>query len=142
MPKTDPLLVKRCFEDRAQAELERFLSFVDDDAEMDFSELDRPYGRVFRGTEEIKTLYREMTDPWQELSFETSSAIAAGEWLVIDVARTASSAAGLTVYSAVSVAVRLRDGYIVYLKVFQQRADALQVAGLSDEEPAAEPRGA
>lgn len=132
MSQTNLLIAKRFFEDRTQTDVERFLSFLDPGAEMDFSELDRPYGRVYRGPEEIRTLFHEITAPWQEVNFVTSDPVAGGDWVVIDVQRTAYSPGGLTVFSSTTVGMRVCAGKIVCFKVFQQRDDALRAAGLSD----------
>ena len=48
-------IAERFFEDDSQASVEAYLSFLDPDAEVDFSELDRPYGHVYRGSRRSKT---------------------------------------------------------------------------------------
>lgn len=127
------VLAKRFFEDRTQSDLERFLSFVAADAKVDFSELDRPYGRIYNGHGEIARLFGEMTAPWQEIQFKTRYILANDENIVLDVERTARShATSFGVSSTLTARLVVRAGKIIYFRLFQHRLDALRAAGLSD----------
>lgn len=133
MSETNLAIAERFLEDSTQTNLERFLEFMDSDAEVDFSELDRPYGQVFRGRERIETLFHEMTGPWSEIHVATTKPIVHGENVVLDVERTARSRRGaFAVSSTLTARLTIRDGKITYLKLFEHRADALKAAGLSE----------
>jgi hypothetical protein len=126
------LLAMRFFEDRSQNDLEAFLSFLDPNAEIDFSELDRPYGHLYRGREQIERLFHEMNDGWNEIRFQTSNPLAVEDKIVIDVQRIASLAGGVAVTSGLTAALTMRGARILTFKLFRNRADALIAAGLAD----------
>ncbi len=130
---TNVAIAERFFEDETQTNLERFISSFDPDAEVDFSELDRPYGHVYKGPKQLETLFREMTGPWGDIRFETTNAVGHGEDVVLDVERTARSLeSGFGVSSTLTARLTLRGDKISYFKLFQRRADALQSAGLPE----------
>jgi len=132
MSEANLLLVLRFFEDRVQRNLETFLGFFDSEAEIDFSDLDRPYRRTSRGLEQIATLFREMNAPWQKVQFTATNAFSNGDHVVIDVERTAMMRpGGMGVTSRMSAAITARAGKIVSYKMFQDRADALRATGLT-----------
>lgn len=125
------LVVKRFFEDRVQADHARFLEFFDGDAEVDFSQLDGPYRRVFRGREEMTLLFREMNGPWRAAAFAVGKPVADADWVVIDAEQTAHHALGFSVSCSFTAGFRLAGGKITYFKVFRDRAEALAAAGLA-----------
>lgn len=122
--------VERFFQADVQNDLERYLGHFAADARADFSELDRPYGRVFDGHEQIEELFLEMNGPWREVRFRLSDPLAGADWVVVDAAREAHHADGFGVSSTATAAVRLSEGLIVYFKTFRERDDALAAAGL------------
>lgn len=132
MSEAKVLLAMRFFEDRSQNDLGAFLSFFDPDAEIDFSELDRPYGHLYRGREQIERLFHEMNDGWDGIRFQTSNPLAVEDQVVIDVQRTASRSGGVAVTSGLTAALTVRGARILTFKLFRDRADALIAAGLAD----------
>lgn len=125
------MLAMRFFEDRSQNDLGMFLSFLDRDAEIDFSELDRPYGHIYKGREQIERLFHEMNDGWDEIRFQTSNPLAVEDRVVIDVRRTVSRAGGVGVASDLTAALKMQGPHVVTFKLFRDRADALIAAGLA-----------
>ncbi len=129
MPQENLDLVQRFFDAWSQSDLKAFLSFVDADAEFDYSELDRPYRGIYRGHEQIETFYHEASDPWREAQFEIEEPLAVGDHVVVGVTRTAR-AVGLEVQASATILITVREGKIVGFKPFPSRSDALRAAGL------------
>lgn len=127
------IVLAECFFDgRARSDLQTYLSFFDPDAEVDSSRVVRPYSGVYRGREQIETLFREQKAPWRYVKYETANPVAAGDRVVIDVTRTTRAWGGPSVLSALTAALTVRAGKIVSFKVFQKRADALTAAGMAE----------
>jgi ketosteroid isomerase-like protein len=133
MSTANIVLVKRFYEDRHQSDLRAFMLFVDDEAEFDYSELDRPYGRVFRGREQIEALYGETNAPWGKLEFEVKDLTADGDHLVLTIERTSEAPGGGPRYwGSLAAAITVRASRIVWLKLFADRREALSAVGLAD----------
>lgn len=133
MSEANVLLAEQFLEDRTQTDLGTFLSFLDDEAEIDFSELDRPYAHVYKGRDQIETLFREMTGPWREIRFITTNARSYGEDVVLDIERTAQSReSSFGVSSIVTGRLVVRNGKVAYWKLFNDRSDALAAAQLPE----------
>ena len=89
-------LVESLFEAWSRDDLEEWLTFIDPDAEFDYTELDRPYGAVFRGRERIEAFYHEASDPWRTMEFLIEDPLVSDDLLVVDVTRMSSSLLALT----------------------------------------------
>ncbi len=133
MSTANLILAKRFFEDRSQLELARFLSFLHSDAEIDFSELEGPYGCVYRGREQIERLFHEMTHGCREIRLRATKPICGDDRVVLDVERTVlTGPARLGVTSDVTACITVRQGRIIRFKIFNDRANALTAAGLAE----------
>jgi len=130
MSEANIVLVKRFLQTE---DLTRFLSFLEPSAEVDVSALKRPYAGIYRGHEQITTLFHEMNDPWREVQYETSEPLARDDYVVVDLTRTTKSLAGIAVQAKVTVDVTARLGMIIRAKVFPSRADALLARGWAAE---------
>ncbi len=122
------LLAQKFFEDRAQGDLATFLSFLDEDAQVDLTELDRPYAAVYTGHRQIEMLFKQMAGPWREVRFTTTKPVVDGENVILDVERIAYGAGSFGVTSTATARVVVRGGKIVHWKLFRDRADALAAA--------------
>jgi ketosteroid isomerase-like protein len=105
---------------------------VSPDAEFDFTDVypDQP---VLRGVEEMRR-FRDR-GPWgRSIHFEPESYFDVDEERVLVFVRATSTGqtSGATVESSVAHEVTIRDGLIMRVKVYRDRAEALQAVGLSD----------
>lgn len=130
MPQDTHLaLVEGLFDAWGRDNLEEWLTFVDPDAEFDYTELDRPYSGVYRGRERIETFYHEASDRWRKAEFLINDPLVDGDLVVVDVTRMASSP-GLDVLASATILITVHAGKIVRFKPFRTRLDALTAAGL------------
>jgi ketosteroid isomerase-like protein len=132
VPEANILLAEEFFEDRTQTNPEEFVDSFDPEAEVDLSDLDEPYGRFYRGREQIEALFQEMTAGWWEIRFRATKPFASADNVVIDVERTAVlRPGGFGVSWLFTAALTFRSGKIVQFKLFRDRGDALAAAGIS-----------
>jgi ketosteroid isomerase-like protein len=92
-------------------------------------------GRVRRGLSEIRRDYESTEETWDEHRFETQKLIDAGDQVVVfqrEYQRGRSSGVELVVDAA--ALVELRDGRIVRMQGYMDRAAALNAAGLSPQD--------
>lgn len=92
-------------------------------------------GGVRRGLSEIRREYESVEETWDEHRFETQELIDAGDRVVIfqrEYQRGRSSGVELVV-DAASI-VDLRDGRVVRIQGYMDRAAALNAAGLSAQD--------
>jgi ketosteroid isomerase-like protein len=90
-----------------------------------------PEGRVIRGLSEIRRDYEEVEETWDEHRIEIEKLIDAGDRVVVfhrEYQRGRRSGVELEVEAA--VIVDLRDGRIVRVQGYMDRAAALEAAGL------------
>ena len=90
-------------------------------------------GRIMRGLEEMRRDYESVEEMWDEHRVEIQELIDAGDRVVIfhrEHGRGKSSGVELVLDAA--VLVNLRDGRIVRVQGFMDRAAALEAAGVSE----------
>ena len=91
-------------------------------------------GSVTRGRSEITQMYESEADAWDRQRIEPERLIDAGERVVVlqcEYQRGRSSGLELVVETA--AVVDLRDGRVVRIQGYMDRAAALRAAGLSEE---------
>ena len=123
-------LVRALFDASARDDLAAYLALVTQDAEFDFSVVDRPYSGVYRGHEQIEKLYRRLDDPWRKKEFELENPVALPDGIIVDVARTARTVAGLRLESRATAIFRIQNRKLAAVKVFESRSQALKAAHL------------
>ena len=90
-------------------------------------------GRVRRGVSEIRRDYESVEETWDEHRIEIEKLVDAGDRVVIlqrEYQRGRSSGAEVVIDAA--VIVDLRNGRIVRVQGYMDRAEALEAAGLSE----------
>ena len=90
---------------------------------------------VVRGPTEIAQMYESEADAWDQQRIEPERLIEAGDQVVVfqrEHQRGRSS--GLELVDETAALIDLRDGRVVRIQGYMDRAAALRAAGLSDEE--------
>jgi ketosteroid isomerase-like protein len=90
---------------------------------------------VVRGPTEIAQMYESEADAWDRQRIEPERLIEAGDQVVVfqrEHQRGRSS--GLELVDETAALIDLRDGRVVRIQGYMDRAAALRAAGLSDEE--------
>jgi ketosteroid isomerase-like protein len=79
-------------------------------------------------------MLRELQEAFDDLNFEAEKIIETpgGELLVFIRVRGRGRGSGMEIDNAIAWIVALRDGKVVRIVAYEERADALEAAGLSD----------
>jgi ketosteroid isomerase-like protein len=97
-------------------------------------------GRVARGVRQIRQIWKDEDEVWDEHRLEPQEFIDAGDQVVVfqrEYQRGKSSGVELTVDTA--TILDLRGGRVVRMQGYMNRAAALRAAGLSEKEAHADP---
>ena len=94
----------------------------------------RPEGRVYRGREGVAEAIRVWAGTWEDWTWEIEELIDAGDDRVLMVVREfgRGKGSGVEVVQQTFWVFTLRDGQIVHAKVFVDKSQALEAAGLSE----------
>jgi ketosteroid isomerase-like protein len=108
-----------------------FAAFVAPDAEFDFTAV-YPDGSVLRGIDEVRRFRDEV--PWESLHFEVERLIEVDEERVLALVRAVGvgQLSGVSGEARVAHEFTIRTGLLVRFKVYGDRADALEAAGLRE----------
>jgi ketosteroid isomerase-like protein len=90
-------------------------------------------GRVYRGHSEIVEAYEDYFETWERIELRPEEIIDTGDQLVVlvhEVARGRES--GVMVETDTGTVSTLRDGRVIRVRSYMDRAQALEAAGLSE----------
>ena len=120
----DELSVRRDFDAAA--------ALVHPDAELDWSASRAPYAGVYRGEAEGRRLWDTVSEAWDVWDPEIKEAIEVDSETVITVTvmEGKGRVSGVTVRAGGASMWRIRDGKIVYAKLFQSKDEALSAVKL------------
>ncbi len=122
-------IVADLYELYGRGDVEALLAKVDPDVEVDLT--DRlPDEEVIRGREAYRSFLEEGFDIWAEFRVEVEELVDAGDAVVVMVRTVAvGEGSGVEVSERVAHVVWLRDGRAYRLKMFANRAAALEATG-------------
>ena len=90
-------------------------------------------GESYHGHGGLERFLGEMAEDWEDVRFEIDQARDAGEQVVgIGRFRARGRASGVDIDVPLGVLARVRQGKIVYARLFSEPADALEAAGLRE----------
>jgi ketosteroid isomerase-like protein len=91
-------------------------------------------GRIYRGPEEVAKAFADYFETWERIELRADEFLDAGDDEVVvlwhEVAKGRES--GAVVETDTGTVNTIRDGKIVRVRSYMERAEALRVAGLSD----------
>jgi ketosteroid isomerase-like protein len=88
--------------------------------------------RVFRGRQAVVDYWNDVGDTWASIRYEPERIIESGELIVVFWHETArSTRSELEVETETGAVFKVRDGKIVELRGYMDRAEALRAAGLA-----------
>lgn len=128
-------IVRQLYESVNQRHWDRMAELLDPDVAQYGTVGGLGEGNVVRGISEIRQMYEKGNEAWDQQRIEPEKLIDAGERVVVfqlEYQRGKSSGVELVVETA--VVLDLRDGRVVRIQGYMDRATALQAAGLSEDE--------
>jgi ketosteroid isomerase-like protein len=106
-------------------------AFVAPDCEVDMSRAVGPVRRVHTA-DEWREVTRECFANWESSHWEVAEYIDSGEHVITPVTNRLQGRSGIEVQARVSWVWWLRDGLVQRIAIYQERAAALEAAGLSE----------
>ena len=101
--------------------------------EMDFSRAVGPWRGVF-GVDQARRLWEEFAASWESFRVEPHEFIEVGDHVVVPGTGHMVGRDGIEVEARVTFTWTIRDGAIERVCMFQERAEALEAVGLSEQD--------
>ena len=126
--------VRRAYEAFSRAGLDGFLEYVHPDAEYDATAAIGPFAGMYYGRAAIQDFLADYFDSWEYARMEPEDFIETGEDHVVVPLRLhlRGKGSGIEVEARTINVWTLRDGKAVRLAVYNDKAEALEAAGLSE----------
>ena len=126
-------IVRRHIETWNRRDLTAWLALYSPDAEIDWSRARGPLKGVYRGRGERETLWNEFFFTFQEAQIKTPQGFTdAGSEVVVSNTTHFRGREGIEVSASSTWVFTVENGQITCLRLFQERAEALEAVGLSE----------
>jgi ketosteroid isomerase-like protein len=102
------------------------------DAELDWSRSRAPFKGVYRGHGGIETFWKVFWSTFEDVQIEIHTLAEAGSEVVVSNTAHMRGRQGIEVVARSALAHRVENGQITRLRLFQEQAEALEAAGLSE----------
>jgi ketosteroid isomerase-like protein len=108
-----------------------WLASFGSDPEIDWSRARGPLKGVYRGRGQLEAFWNELWSTFEDLQIETYGFAEAGTEVVVSNTAHARGREGIEVVARSTFVYTVADGQITRIRMFQERAEALEAAGLS-----------
>ena len=125
-------IVRRGIEAWNQRDLPTQLSLYRSDAEIDWSRSRGPVKGVYRGHHGIQTFWNEFWSTFDDVQLETHGFTAVGSEVVVSNTAHLRGREGIEVTASSTFVYTVENGQITRLRMFQERDEALEAAGLRE----------
>src|SRR5256885_5573223 len=131
MSQENVVIVRRSIEAFNRRELRTWLAMFRSDAEIDWSRSRAPHKGVYRGQDGLQAFWDVwLTFDWGEI--ETYDVTEAGSEVVVPNTTCFRGRQGIEVVATCAFVLTVEDGQITCWRMFQERAEALEAAGLRE----------
>ena len=127
-------VVRAHLDARNRRDLMTVLTLWRSDAEIDWSRSRGPLKGVYRGHRELETFWNEFWSTFEEVQVETHGFTEAGSEVVTSNTAHMLGRDGIEVIARSNFVYTVGNGQITRLRMFQERAEALEAAGLSEQD--------
>jgi ketosteroid isomerase-like protein len=126
-------IVRRFYDSFTRRDLESALACADPAIEFDWSASRSPFRDVYQGHDGMERFWAEQEEVFEEFRVEIEEVVELDPERLITVTtvRGRGRGSGVTTEARGAMLWRVRDGAIVSGKLFQEKAEALEAAGLS-----------
>jgi ketosteroid isomerase-like protein len=125
-------IVRRFYEGWNRGDLSAALQDFHADGEVDSSQSRGPEQGVYRGVEAAGRFAQQWLDLFDEVRIEPKEFIDTDEYVVVPNVVTARGRDAIEVAARNTQVFTLRDGTIVRMRLYQERAEALAAVGLRE----------
>jgi ketosteroid isomerase-like protein len=125
-------IVRRSIEAWNRRDLTMFLASFGSDAEFDWSRSRAPFKGVYRGHAEIRTFWELFWSTFEDVQLETHGFTEAASDIVVPNTAHMRGRDGIEVVARSALVNTVEAGQITRLRLFQERAEALEAVGLRE----------
>ena len=125
-------VVRRLLEAWNRRDLTAMSALWRSDGEVDWSRARGPLKGVYRGRGGLQTFWSEFFSTFEDVQIETHDFTDAGSEVVVSNTAHARGRDGIEVTARSTFVYTVESGQITRLRMFQERADALEAAGLQE----------
>ena len=104
------------------------------DFELDFSRAMGPGRGVYEGRDQLRRFLTEIVEGWESIRFEPHEFIEAGDLVLVPSTQHVKGRDGIELSASPTMVWTIRDGAIVRAVMYQEREDALEAVGLSEQD--------
>ena len=101
--------------------------------ELDFSRSDGPFAGVF-GLDQIRRAWEEFREAWESARLEPHEFIEAGDLVVVPLTQHGKGREGIELTARLTFVWTIRNGAIERITLYQEREEALEAVGLSEQD--------
>jgi ketosteroid isomerase-like protein len=127
-------VVRAFFEAWNRRDLTTVLALWRFDAEIDWSRSRGPLNGIYRGHGELETFWNEFWSTFAQVQLEAHGFTEAGSEVVVPNTGHFHGRDGIEAVAKSVFVVTVENGQITRLRLFQERAEALEAAGLSEQD--------
>jgi ketosteroid isomerase-like protein len=124
--------VRRLNEAWNRRDRKMWLALFHPDAEFDWSRSRGPLKGVYRGHGELEVFWDAFWSTFENVQVEMHSVTEVGSEVVVPNTAHVRGRQGIEVVARSTFVFRVENGQITRLRMFQERAEALEAVGLSD----------
>ncbi len=128
----DVEIVRRHNEAWNRRDLTAWLALFGSDAEIDWSRSRGPLKGVYRGHGELEVFYEAFWSTFEDVQVEFHGFTEAGSKVVVPNTAHIRGRQGIEVVARSNFVFTVENGRITRLRMFQERAEALEAAGLPE----------
>jgi ketosteroid isomerase-like protein len=125
-------VVRRGIEAWNRRDLTTWMASCHPDAEIDWSRSRGPLKGVYRDHGELETFWDEFWSMFEEIELETHGFTQAGSEVVVPNTAHLQGREGIEVIARSAFVFAVENGQITRMRMFQERAEALEAAGLEE----------
>jgi ketosteroid isomerase-like protein len=125
-------IVWRAIEAFNRQDLATLFALWHPDGEVDWSRAEGPLQGTYRGQGERETFYKEFFLTFEEVQVEAYDLVEAGSEVVISNTAHFLGRQGIEVSAKSTIVYTIENRQITQLRMFQERAEALEAAGLRE----------
>jgi ketosteroid isomerase-like protein len=126
-------IVKPCYDAFNREDWDAMLKDAAPGFEVDLSRALGPWRGVF-GLDQIRRVLGEFREPWESARLEPHEFIEAGDLVVVPWAMHGRGRDGIESVARATLVWTIRDGAIERISLYQEREEALEAVGLSEQD--------
>jgi ketosteroid isomerase-like protein len=102
--------------------------------ELDFSRAIGPQRGIYEGGDQLRRFLAELVEGWESVRFEPHEFLEAGDLVLATLTLHVKGRDGIELSSSPTMVWTIRDGAVVRMTMYQERREALEAVGPSEQD--------